>query len=127
MTENKNEATRTILNKGCCHVVDGNKAFWQNLPAWMHLGSETLDDFNTLVSALGQDRALALMQKGLVQAVIDVRAQARYKNKAGDYTGNPLGYEPSLLPAPAQDKAAKAAKSLSNEDLLQIAKERGLV
>ena len=82
----KNEPTRQILNNGSCQVVDGDEQFQIQLPEWMNLSNEVLEDLDSLVNTLGSDRVLALVHKGLVQAVIDVRAKARTKDKHGNRT-----------------------------------------
>ena len=123
----KNEPTRQILNNGSCQVVDGDEQFQVQLPEWMHLLDSDLDDLESLTEAIGRERLLALAHKGLVQAVIDVRAKARYKDKHGNYTGNPQAYEPSLLPKPGKSKAEKALEDLTPEQLQELLKKKGLV
>ena len=122
----KNEPTRQILNNGSCQVVDGNEQFQIQLPEWMHLLDSDLDDLESLTAAIGEDRLLALAHKGLVQAVIDVRAKARAKDKHGNYTGNPQAYEPSTLPRPGRSKAEKALENLTPEQLQELLKSKGL-
>ena len=122
----KNEPTRQILNNGSCQVVDGNAQFQIQLPEWMHLLDSDLDDLESLTAAIGMDRLLALAHKGLVQAVIDVRAKARAKDKNGNSTGNPQAYEPSLLPKPGKSKAEKALEDLTPEQLQELLKRKGL-
>ena len=123
----KNEPTRQILNNGSCQVVDGNEQFQIQLPEWMHLSDSDLDDLESLTAAIGMDRLLALAHKGLVQAVIDVRAKARYKDKEGNRTGQWSNYEPNLLPKPGKSKAEKALEDLTTEQLQELLKRKGLV
>ena len=125
----KNEPTRTILNRGSCKVEDGKESWMVQLPSWMNLSNEVLEDLDSIVNTLGSDRVLALIHKGLVQAVIDVRTKARAKDKNGNYTGNPQAYEPSTLPAPEKsrtEKAAKALEDLTPEQLQELLKRKGL-
>ena len=125
----KNEPTRNILNRGGCQVEDKGKTWEVPLPSWMHLNNETLENLGSIIDQIGDERVLALIHKGLVQAVIDVRTKARQKDKAGNYTGNPQAYEPSTLPAPEKSRAEKAAKALedmSPEQLQELLKRKGL-
>ena len=122
----KNEPTRTILNRGSCKVEDGKESWTVQLPSWMNLSNEVLEDLDSLINTLGSDRVLALIHKGLVQGVIDVRTRARAKDKQGNYTGNPQAYEPSTLPNPGRSKAEKALEDLSPEQLQELLKRKGL-
>ena len=123
----KNEPTRTILNRGSCKVEDGKESWTVQLPEWMNLDDQALDDVNSLINVLGLDRVLALIHKGLVQAVIDVRTKARQKDKNGNYTGNPQAYEPSLLPEPGKSRAEKALEDLTTEQLQELLKRKGWI
>ena len=107
-------------------VDDAGTTFEVNLPEWMNLDDQTLDDMDSLINVLGLDRVLALIHKGLVQAVIDVRTKARQKDKAGNYTGNPQAYEPSTLPRPGRSKAEKALEDLTPDQLQQLLERKGL-
>ena len=122
----KNEATRSILNRGSCKVEDGKESWTVRLPNWMQLDNETLENIGSIVDQIGDERVLALIHKGLVQAVIDVRTKARQKDKAGNYTGNPQAYEPSTLPAPGRSKPEKALEDMSPEQLQELLKRKGL-
>ena len=122
----KNEPTRNILNRGTAMVEDAGTTFEVKLPEWMNLDNQALDDVNSLINVLGLDRVLALIHKGLVQAVIDVRTKARAKDKNGNSTGNPQAYEPSTLPRPGRSKAEKALEDMSPEQLQELLKRKGL-
>ena len=122
----KNEATRNILNQGYCRVEDKGAAWTQKLPSWMNLSNEALENLGSIVDQIGDERVLALIHKGLVQAVIDVRTKARAKDKNGNRTGNPQAYEPSTLPRPGRSKAEKALEDLTPEQLQELLKRKGL-
>ena len=122
----KNEPTRNILNRGTAMVDDAGTTFEVDLPKWMNLSNEVLEDLDSLINTLGSDRVLALIHKGLVQAVIDVRTKARAKDKNGNYTGNPQAYEPSTLPRPGRSKAEKALEDMTPEQLQELLKRKGL-
>jgi len=126
MSQKKTESTRAILNRGTAMVEDAGVTYEVDLPRWMHLADSELDDLDSLINTLGMDRVLALVHKGLVQAVIDVRAKARYKDKNGHYTGDPQNYDPNLLPKPGASKAEKALEDLSPEQLQELLKRKGL-
>lgn len=107
---------REILNHGFCDVEDKGVTFTQNLPTWMRLDNQTLDNMDLLAGTLGEKRVHALIHKGLAQAVIDVRAKARQKDKAGKPNGNPEKYEPNLLPNPSETKG----RTMSPAQALEI-------
>ena len=122
----KNEPTRNILNRGTAMVDDAGTTFEVKLPEWMNLSNEVLEDLDNLINTLGSDRVLALIHKGLVQAVIDVRTKVRYKDKNGKRTGQWSNYDPNLLPKPGKSKAEKALEDMTPEQLQELLQRKGL-